>query len=405
MPNNQFQPRYIVFAAIMVLIYMAGAFQLEVLGEYSTAVNRPSSVTHADAGVKAAYDLLQSMDVPVARSSSRWSNLSYDTSVLFAFQPFARQPDADELKRLTRWVEDGGTLVLSCSQSPETVDPNDPLTGDVAQVASTLTKEIPCAPEVNNAMTKDIHQIAVQGNIRLASFNAKVYTTLFKDPSGAVAIAKSYGKGRVVLIANTLFASNNGIGKADNAVFFFNLAKAGNRTQTGAVAFDEYHQGIGFAEDATGPGKRIVALLPTPMKWISVLSIILCIVLASGTASRHQQAALQRDPPRHAVDHVRSLARLYEKSNAYGLALRPIYATLIHDLRHRLAVLPSETEEQLLAMAAVSEQFAAHMELLRNIVGKCSNVGAAVSLTSTQLIEISALIDQFRRDTGLVGYR
>jgi hypothetical protein len=406
MPEQNAIPlRYTAFAVVLLLLYIVGAYQLEVFNQYSTAINKPSTLTHSSQGVMAAYELMKRLNIPSERSSTRWSTLKKNTGCLFSFQPYTRQPDAQELKDLMDWIKSGGTFVLVCDQKAAPADRSDPLAGDVAVISIDNAKPSLCVPRGQSALTKEVGSVAVESSVRLAAYDPRVYTTVFKDDAGAILITRPLGKGRVILVANQLFASNAGIGKADNAVLIYNIAQSSLTASGSEVAFDEYHQGIGFDSDAVGPGRRIIALLPTPIRWCAVLSILLGILLTASSFSRPIAEIERTEAPRAAVDHVKSMARLYKSASACKLAMRPIYMALLHDLRRRLTLTSSQSEEDLLVAAEQSEEFGTHIEALRSIISRCTQAETATNFSEKEMVEISAMIDQFRRDTGLVGYR
>jgi hypothetical protein len=67
------------------------------------------------------------------------------------------------------------------------------------------------------------------------------WEVLVRDRYGVIALVKRVGQGRIVLVSDGEFASNSRLGKGDNGLFAYLLAK--NLAGGGPVHFDEYHHG------------------------------------------------------------------------------------------------------------------------------------------------------------------
>ena len=397
--------KYPVALALMLLVYMVTAFRLEIYGQYASAAGQPSTVDKSQTGAGAGYTLLKNLGYPVRQLTYSWNTVHSESRVLFSFQPFERNPDQQEVRDLLKWIQGGGTLIIGTSDQPQPADSQDHIAGDVIVIKVKETKPFQVTPVVQSDLTHGVNTISVSSSVRLAGFDPHIYTVLFKDAAGAIAIDKKIGKGRVIILADELLVTNSGIGQADNAIFLVNMAKSADPKNQQSIAFDEYHHGIGFATDVSGPGSRLYALLPVPVKWILGLVTLLCGVLLAGSVTRSIPPVEPPEVPRKAMDHVRSMAHLYQRSGAYGLALRAIYIALITDLRLKLHVTADTSPDELLQLARKTEEYIPYSDTLQSIITRCSVAENGGAVSESELVEISSLTDQFRRDTGLVGHR
>ncbi len=121
--------------------------------------------------------------------------------------------------------------------------------------------------------TNGVNQISVSSPLRIKLSHPERYQVLFRDSQGIVAVHKRMGSGHVILMANDLIATNQGIAQDDNSVFLVNVAAAGAATtrspgeRAGRVAFDEYHHGVGFEAEAPGSVGVLAEHMPGPLKW------------------------------------------------------------------------------------------------------------------------------------------
>ncbi|MEP7211903.1 MAG: DUF4350 domain-containing protein [Acidobacteriota bacterium] len=134
-----------------------------------------------------------------------------------------------------------------------------------------------------------------------------------------------YGAGRIVVVSDPYIVSNAGIGLVDNATLALNLVSSG----TGAIAFDEYHQGYG-----TNNNQLVRYFQGTPVIAIFLqLAALVALVLFS--QSRRFARALPEDEPDRLskLEYISAMAELQQRTSAYDLAVENIY----NDFRRRVS--------------------------------------------------------------------
>ena len=134
-----------------------------------------------------------------------------------------------------------------------------------------------------------------------------------------------YGSGSIVLLADPYIVSNTGIGLVDNGRLAINLVSG----SSGAIAFDEYHQGYG-----SNNNRLFQYFQGTPVV-ASFLQLALLVGLILFSQSRRFARALPENEPDRLskLEYVGAMAELQRRTQAYDLAIENIYV----DFRRRLA--------------------------------------------------------------------
>ena len=142
-----------------------------------------------------------------------------------------------DAKAVLSWVAAGNTL-LYCGRHSTALhhELNVSLTTDAS-----LTADDPHQADVGDAgyYTDDVNAITVEG---MSNLRAGKGLPLWWVDGKPGAVLLRYGKGRVLLCADASLLTNEGLGRADNGVFLYNVALRDARD--GKVYYDEYHHGL-----------------------------------------------------------------------------------------------------------------------------------------------------------------
>jgi hypothetical protein len=292
-------------------------------------------------------------------------------------------PESDA-RALLHWVEEGNTLLfcgrhttalhlalglsLNSDETAANIDPRSATVGDAGRY------------------TDEVHRITVEGRNQLDGRRGLPLWWVDAQPGG---VLLRHGKGRVLLVADSSLLTGRGLRRADNAVFFYNVARRDARD--GKVYFDEYHHGL-----RTGGGPWGY-LSYHRAHWVLVPLVLLVGMAAWSLAVRLGPAV---PPPQQAradaVDYASAVARIYERAGARRLPARALVrgflAALTRHLHLRRNALPAEIlrgwQEQYPGASAQQLQ-----ALLRGVAALRKG-----EVSSQQLLEWSQAFDNFVRE-------
>jgi hypothetical protein len=313
-------------------------------------------------GVKAFYTLLEGQGIAVSTHKKRLQMESLqDVGVLVSLNPMVAINGA-EAAELQACLEKG--LILICTHVPDGLIPK--LDGLPRWRAPGLRKsvrrrlkpesfkdslvredgrELPLAQDVNTVCLrsttviepKDTQEVPVPG------------TALFSDAAGLRVAEYLMGAGRLILLSDSSFLANQGLGRHDNSVLAVNMiAHALNYARTQTLVFDEYH----FAFSGEHHGARIlsVLLMTTPAGWailcLAAAGILLLIYQGRQFGPRHD---LVTETRRSKLDYIQAVGASYCAAKAHGLALRLIYQGFKQKLAAHTALPPTTANHVIIA--------------------------------------------------------
>ena len=189
--------------------------------------------------------------------------------------------------------------------------------------------------------------------------------TLFGDDSGPFILSVVAGKGRLIVVADSWFASNYNLPRADNAVFLANIlrdhAHPGDR-----ILFDELHNGGGVE----GESYTLWGALGQPLKLAAVQFLCAFFILIGVVAVRFgTPTPLLQGVTRTSGEYVNSLAGLYRRARASTTALETLYRQFLRDICGRLAIPPSSSLEEVATLAG--QRFGTDANTLRKLFATC----------------------------------
>ena len=217
---------------------------------------------------------------------------------------------------------------------------------------------------------------------------------LFGDGDGPFALDVPVGAGRLVVIADGRFASNRSLPVSENALFLAHLlaraAPAG-----GTVLFDEFHHG-----DAQAGDGGLWGALGRPLQLTLTQLALAFAVLLIGLAVRFgAPVPLTRTAGRVSSEYVASLAGLYRRAGASGIALETVYRQFLRDMTGRLALAPDVSLEQLAIVAG--RRGGVNSDTLRALLADCEERLDKKTVTDADLLELTRRMEQMRKDMDI----
>jgi hypothetical protein len=218
---------------------------------------------------------------------------------------------------------------------------------------------------------------------------------LFADSSGALAITKPVGAGKLIVIADSMLFSNADIGRADNSVLLGNLL-AQTTQSGGTVLFDEFHHGDSVEE--TGASQWSVLGKPLQLALLQAGLAIVAVIIVLGTRFGNP-ISLTRGKVRHTGEYVTSLAALHRRAGATTIALETIYRNFLRDLCARLGI-SADTRLDILARTAAKRSNISESSL-RNLLVLCEQRLDEGRLPENELVELVRQMEKIRKDVGI----
>jgi hypothetical protein len=389
---------FVLFIALMLLF--------ERVSQKTVSSDVPSTLNAQAAGAKALYLLLQHEGFTAERMEAPWTELTPSVGLLIVIEPLRadRGVTAAELATLKSWTEAGGTVLFLVTFPPRGFDAKDLIAGDIAIIrgddkARDLTPVAPQSPYVRN-----VSQIHVASPVRLSVGKKTAYQILFKDEEGALAAEKPMGKGHILLLANSVAASNRTIAQADNAILLVNIAAETLRGGTRTVMFDEYHHGVGFESRNAASNSGLFADAPKPLRFVLLhLCAFGALILYMGNRRFGPLRTPGNTPYRPSTDYVGSMARLFRRANAGDIAIVTLYRQFVRDLRRQLDLTP-DTPLPLLAARAARVYSVAEGPFAQ-FLQSCEAIDQGGRITESTMLQLARELDQYRRSFNLVGHQ
>ena len=348
--------RDLIAVLLLLALFIAGGL---LLGGRGTAPRRmvgtegyrdPSITNDRASGSKGVYEWTARMGYQPVVWRQSWSRLSSsEPGVLVVVDPQIQEPittitgqgnsevartvlAARDAVPLRRWLSAGSghTAILLTSRLPSGHTGPKPATDDqttfgdaldlVVESASPATARTEFAPLQPTAETQGIISLHSEAGARINRVRPDGLA-LFGDAGGPLALEIPVGRGRLIAVSDAGLFSNANLPKSENAVFLANLL-AHYSHPGGAVLFDEYHHG----DIAGNPGGSIWEALGLPLQMALTqvfLAALGLMILLGGRFGPPVPAV--RDMARSSADYVASLASLYRRAEASGMALEMLY--------------------------------------------------------------------------------
>lgn len=366
-----------------------------------------------------------------------WQSLPANASVLVCTAPkwssgpsFLSLPGGDDsdnavglltvgdARGVKEWLSAGHTLILMASQLPENhlVDvPGDTGDGSTGEpntfsdvlglgTESAIAHIYPpyYAPLQPTALTRGVGSIRLslqdggQRLIRTTPDFVVLFGNLSGNPQRAEPVVVEYavGKGRVIAIADSYFACNANLPRADNPSFLYNVLHSA-AAPGGTILFDEFHHG-----DAAAGGGGIWNALGKPLRLGAAQLALAFVLLALALALRFGvPVPLAQRVGHTSGEYVTSLAGLYRSAGATLPALETIYRQFLRDLCARFALPPDVSLSQLAEVA--SRRGRLDRNALRQLLSACERHLDQRQLSEGELLDLVRQMDRYRKQLDL----
>ncbi|HLJ53657.1 MAG TPA: DUF4350 domain-containing protein [Chthonomonadaceae bacterium] len=391
---------------LFVLLIGIAAFY-EKVGQERVAAGAPTTVNTGSDGVRALMLLYRDEGTAVEPLTTPWNDLGPGDGLLIFVEPgdTDRRPTEAEDKALERWVRAGGTFLDLVAEPPldQPLNPKDPVEGDCgAKGGATELHDVPVMTKADPQLLGGVATLSVQSSQRLLIAKDAPYALLAQDASGPIAAEKRLGAGRVIAIANRHGATNAGLAEADNALLLVNIARLAAAASHRRVRFDEYHHGVGFAENTSGAGDSEWNSIPLPWRFAILYLLGACLIIVYNGNRRFGPARFVMPIAlRASTDYVNSMARLYRRAGAADIAIEILYTRFLRDLKRTMDV-PNEAGLAFVATAA-EQRYGQAAFGLRSLLMHGESIHAGQRVAETDMLNLAKQMEEFRRALQLVG--
>jgi hypothetical protein len=374
--------------ALLVLINFI--FFVDTRGAEENELNGSrSSYRSSPYGTLAFYTLLEEGGHDVTRFQLPYSGLRDRPEVgalVIVAPPQYRQPNEEEMQGLTRWVTEGGLLViidreieLSFEQTEISTDWDEPMAG-IRPLQPTL-------------LTRGVEHVELSEYATHVVLDSPTAVFHLGNERAAVLAEATVGEGRIVLLTDPYVVANNGIPKADNAVLASNLFAGWSG---GTIAFDEYHHGFGSSQ-----GAGLMSYFSgTPLPWMLYQAGLVALLVVYSLGRRFGRPLPLRHERRTTnLEFVSGMANITRLARASDVAMQNIYS----EFRKRLcrySGMPSKCETARLAQA-VARRAGLDERAIARLLTQCDQVARGRPATEKDLLNLVGQIRSIESELKL----
>jgi len=362
---------FIFFVALNFLFFVdkRGDEENEVNGDRSSYRSTPY-------GTLAFYTLLEESHYDVTRFEKPFTELrDHEPGTLIVIAPPpAHNPEPEEFAAVTRWVEQGGLLLIIDREINLNL-------GEAAIRTQSGDRNVSIHSLQPTLFTDNVRSVHLSDLATRVKVDSRSATYHLGDDKAAILADTTFGKGRVVMLTDQYVVANNGISQADNVILAMNLL---NQRPSGKIAFDEYHHGYGSS--AAGGG-LMAYFRGTPFPWMMAQAGLIALLVVYSRGRRFGRPIPLRVERRTTnLEFVSSMANITRLAQASDLAMENIYS----EFRKRLcrySGLPTRADSRLLASTAARRSRLNESELISLLV-RCENIVRGDPVSEPELLKL-----------------
>jgi hypothetical protein len=356
---------------------------------------RPTTNSAGPNGLAALYRVLQRQGFTAKQYRQDFTRIPVNAGLVVIAEPIERQITEVESEALWKWVDAGGALLFIVTDNAFAVSASEMLLSDHLRIdlKRSVPQDIAVDPKSSKYL-RDVHSIHVDGTLRLAARGSA--KTLLEDGQGGYAVSWTRGKGTAIAAMSSLGFDNAHIQRADNALFFVNIAEAHSHSGQRTIFFDEYHQGFGEVLEGRSLWDALGASVRAVFWYLAAAFFILVYNLNRrfGSAKR-----LIIPSYRPSTEYISSMASLYRKAGAGDIAIETIYKGFLRDLASKLDTqLDAGTD---LMVEAGHRRYGWETSQFREMINRCEAIVRGERITESEMLRLATQIEDYRRKADL----
>lgn len=365
----------------------------------TAAPDRPSTYSASPKGLKAVYELCLRRHVAASRYERPFDELPNDAAILIVAEPLVRPVSDAEQAALVRWVEKGGVAVVIVAGAWPQRSRNGVTFNQVGVTdtgPATGVAHLQGAPDTPYAA--DIAALPLTTSTRLVNEAERTQRTIFADDAGACVISWPVGSGEAIAISDALAPKNSALGNNDTALLYLNIIAAHTTPLRPRVLFDEYHQGYG---EVAKRAPTLWSAVGAPFRaaaWALLGLTIIAIISANRRFGR--PIVLVRHSSRPSTEYVESMAELYRRAEASGIAIELLYRPFARDLANKVDAPPDAPARDIARLAAA--RFGWPQSALEQLMVRCERIAEGAPVSEAEMLRLAQQMDDYRRRADLV---
>lgn len=328
---------WLAVGLLLILVVIMG---LVAFGQQQKGQKLPplTSTSSARDGALALKLWLQKLDYTIIEETLSSYKLPEAAKIIFVLQPSF--VETSELKVLTTWVRNGGTLFIAGDLDFEAL----------AERFNFKTDYFDPTPKQFTVQTPLFQNPALQASIPSGASDFSLvyylipsrssYVTHLAADGKPVLVSFDLGDGRVILSSTTYPFTNTGLKDASNPALLLNLLAIAKKQ--GPIWFDEWHHGFRIADAKSGGGpENWLRYTPLGRSVLFVAFIIFLALLFRGRAFGRAVPLPRELRRRGALEHVSAMANLSRLAGHRIPVLREYHTQLKRTLGRRYRLDPA----------------------------------------------------------------
>lgn len=342
--------RDVVLAAAALLLAVVLAVVIAPESGDPSYDTRFSTFRNSPHGARALALTLEALEIPVTR---RLGPLTADDSItgpLAILAPTRRQTPA-ELRRLTEWLDEGGTLIYVARTGDSTLralglelvdvaGPSDPDEAPDDDDVSTYAKPRPHRWTEGTGIVHGFRRAFADSSAVIQSGAHE--TLLATDAGEIVALTFRHGEGTVIAWSDAAPLTNEWLRESGAALAFVRAVAEATDDGTRPLVVDEYHHGFRSGGSPITGTLRFLRERPLGhvVLQLGLVAIGLLYLLGRRFGAPYPPAPAHRRSP---LEHVEALAGAYRQAGARRTARRLLLAGLARRIGRRL---PRDSDDE-----------------------------------------------------------
>ena len=350
----------ILFIAVITVVVVIN------LRTFKTRDLRPSTYSPAPDGCKALYLLMEELNLPAQRLRKPFTRLFSHKGVLVAVNPRRVPYSKRELRKLRYWIKNGNRVVIFAGlpmrlfrednritdeedtkkikgKNKKKTNPFLISSSDIADYFGlTLTGE-----GIERSRSAKVNLPELQRNVEVNISTdsrwkkpGKQWKIIGEDSYGPVVLVRKLGKGSIAAISDCTLPTNRNIDLKDNLKLVMALILG--KKEPKEILFDEYHHGHILVDKLSG------YVASTVFAWILFQGLVGLVLYCYSRRARQSGRYLPTSKPigRSSLEHVDSIAHIFESRKAGSAALEAIYKRFVAQTARRTGARPIDLDSK-----------------------------------------------------------
>ncbi len=207
-----------------------------------------------------------------------------------------------------------------------------------------------------------------------------------------ILVEQKFGNGKIVILSDPYIVSNSGINQLDNLQFALNLVG----TQSGQIAFDEYHHGFGANNN-----RFLEYFAGTPVVPIFLQVVLLIGLLLFSQSRRFARPVPEPEPNRLSkLEYVSAMAELQYRTKAFDLALENIYGEFRRRVSRLFGIDNSSGKREEIARA-IAERTGETIENIDRTMFRCEEIIRGERTNKKETVQLISELRALEEKLGL----